>query len=129
MKSRLGDPLMLGLLLLLFTLAYLGQSLIKSGLQGVPFPAQFSVRPVLDFYLECAKSWKIWSGLLAVTAGFAIWISILSRLDLSQALPLLALSYIPWLLIGHFVFNEPMGWNRIVGVLLITGGVALVGWR
>jgi drug/metabolite transporter (DMT)-like permease len=112
--------------LLVLLLGYLGQSLIKYGLRAVGPISLTSPSEILSFFLGCASSWRVVSGAFVVAAGFALWVAFLSRMDISQALPLLACSYVPWLFIGYFFFDEPIGAYRVAGVILITVGVCLV---
>jgi multidrug transporter EmrE-like cation transporter len=65
-----------------------------------------------------------------VIVGFAcyglssiLWLDVLSKLDFSLAFPMVGLTYVFTLLIGRFFFGEAVGWERVVGVSLILGGV------
>ena len=40
--------------------------------------------------------------------------------------PSVSLSYAIVAVIGHWLFNEPFGWQQIAGIVLIMGGVFLV---
>jgi drug/metabolite transporter (DMT)-like permease len=113
---------------LLMMSALVGQSLIKVGLRSLGEFSIASIDSVVSFFLGCARNPHIWLGGLCVGSGFALWMALLSRMDLSQAVPLAAFSYIPWILIGRFVFGEPVGPMRIVGIFLITAGVICVGF-
>jgi drug/metabolite transporter (DMT)-like permease len=44
----------------------------------------------------------------------------------SVAFPSVSLSYAIVAVMGHWLFNEPFGWQQIAGIVLITGGVFLV---
>ena len=119
---------MLNLVIFLVVLscAYAGQSLIKYGLKGVGAFQATSFVDIVYFLVRCSINPWVILGTVIVGCGFLGWISFLSRIDLSQALPLLAFSYIPWLLIGHFFFGEVVDAKRWVGVIFITIGVLLV---
>lgn len=108
--------------------AYIGQSLIKFGLKDIGPFSEYTFSYIFSFVSKCVLSPAIVVGIIVVGIGFLGWIAVLSRLDISQALPLLAVSYVPWLIIGYFFFGEPIDFNRIVGVLLITVGVFLVSF-
>ena len=65
-----------------------------------------------------------------VIVGFAcyglssiLWLDVLSKLDFSLAFPMVGLTYVFTLLIGRFFFGETVGWERILGVVFILGGV------
>jgi multidrug transporter EmrE-like cation transporter len=115
------------LFILVLALGYLGQTLIKKGLSGFGGFDAGSVGSALRFYRLCLRSPEIWSGVVAVGLGFLLWTAFLSRVELSKALPLLAFSYVPWLIIGRIVFGERIPLLRLVGVVLITLGVVCVG--
>ncbi len=53
-------------------------------------------------------------------------ISLFSWADLRFVIPCTASSYALTTMLGEFVLGEHVHWARWVGVLLITGGVALV---
>ena len=55
-----------------------------------------------------------------------LWLQVLSKLDISVAFPLVSLTYVATLILGRFLFNEPVNLCRIVGVLLICSGVFFV---
>lgn len=65
-----------------------------------------------------------------VIVGFALyglssvlWLDVLSKLDFSLAFPMVGLTYVFTLLIGRFFFGETIGWERILGVAFILGGI------
>jgi drug/metabolite transporter (DMT)-like permease len=107
--------------------AYVGQTAIKYVLNRIQTIGAFNLGQIARFYRACFSAPLFWLGLATVVIGFLLWIVFLSRMDLSQAMPMLALSYIPWLLIGRFVFGEELSYQRVGGVVLIIIGVFLVG--
>ena len=70
-----------------------------------------------------------WAGLGCTGLAAVLWLAVLSRLELSLAYPLLSLSYVLMLFAAHWLYREPIGWARLLGVALICCGVALLGWR
>jgi drug/metabolite transporter (DMT)-like permease len=59
--------------------------------------------------------------------GFVIWLIVLSKLDLSFAYPILALSYSLVPLLSMWTFGENIPPMRWVGIAIICLGVAVVG--
>jgi len=106
---------------------YAGQSLIKIGLREVGGFSFRSVGAAVRFYVSCLHNPYVWMGFVCVGIGFAMWLAFFSRLDFSQALLMIAISYLPLLLVGRFVFHEKIGSLRILGAILITVGVICVG--
>jgi drug/metabolite transporter (DMT)-like permease len=59
--------------------------------------------------------------------GFVIWLVVLSRLDLSLAYPILALSYFLVPLLSWLLFGEHIPAMRWCGIGIICVGVCIVG--
>ncbi|MEH2380969.1 MAG: EamA family transporter [Nostoc sp.] len=68
-------------------------------------------------------------GLLFYALGALAYILLLTRVNLSIAAPSASLVYVFSVLLGYFVFKEPIPITRIVGLSLIIGGVILVVWK
>jgi drug/metabolite transporter (DMT)-like permease len=67
---------------------------------------------------------------LAVTLyflGFAVWLIVLSKLDLSYAYPILALSYCLVPVLSAYIFGERISAMRWAGIGIICLGVTVVG--
>lgn len=103
-------------------LGFTGQTLIKSGLNQ----AALEGRTGIDWAVHAYLNLRVISGALTVGLGFLLWVAVLSRLEMSQAMPLLAVSYVPWLLIARWVLHEPVSPAQWIGVALISAGVFLV---
>jgi drug/metabolite transporter (DMT)-like permease len=85
---------------------------------------QMSAHP--DAWLS--YSW-ILCGLGIYAVGTCFWALCLGYLDLSYAYPFTGLTYVLVLGISWLLFHESMSWQRVVGVLLICAGVALIPAR
>lgn len=68
----------------------------------------------------------LWLGLLSVLATFIIWSSLLSKIDLSVAVPICSFSYILIPLASILFLHEKVSLFRWSGVLFILLGVAFV---
>lgn len=124
-RTSMSDILIVMLVLIC---GYVGQTLIKSGLGQVGSFQFGAPAQMAGFFVRCARTPQIWVGVMTVGVGFLVWMALLSRLDLSQALPMLAVSYVPWLLIGRYYLGERVSAMRIVGVTLIVIGVLCMGY-
>lgn len=76
--------------------------------------------------------WRTFTN-LTVLAGFSLsfaasifWISVLSRVPLSYAYPMLSLSYAVVVFLSWLIFKEDVSTLRIVGVAVVCLGVLLV---
>jgi drug/metabolite transporter (DMT)-like permease len=112
------------LLVFVTTLAFgfVGQTLIKSGLNH----AALGDRTGLDWAIHAYLNTRVIAGTFTVGVGFLLWVVVLSRLDLSQAMPLLALTYVPWLIIARWVLREEVTVPQWIGVGLVSVGVFLI---
>ena len=66
------------------------------------------------------------AAIVAEIVCFAIWMSVLSELDLSKAFPLSAISYVLIMGVAWLAFGEPLPLLRLAGSLLILVGVWLI---
>ena len=65
-------------------------------------------------------------GLAIYLFGALFYIFALRKIPVSIALPSVAASYALIAVIAHILWNEPLGWPQIGGILLISGGVLLL---
>ena len=68
----------------------------------------------------------LWLGLFSVLCMFISWSTVLSRIDLSVAIPVCSFSYITIPLISMLVFHETVSLVRWLGIGLILVGVIFV---
>jgi undecaprenyl phosphate-alpha-L-ara4N flippase subunit ArnE len=69
----------------------------------------------------------------ATMVGFALYlfaaicyILALRKIPVSTAFPSVAASYAVVAALAHFLWNEPLGWPQIAGIVLICSGVLLI---
>ena len=100
-----------------------GNTLLSRGLhhRGGHISSSF-----MHYAYAVANPWAI-AGVLLLACWMIANLSLLSRADLSYALPVTgSLSYIGVALVGHFLLGEPVSWVHWLGVGVITLGVLLV---
>lgn len=68
----------------------------------------------------------LWAGLLVVVTVFTLWSMILSKIDLSVAVPIASFSYILVPLVSIVFLHEQITALRWVGVFFVLVGVVLV---
>lgn len=103
-----------------------GQVLIKwqamyAGSLPLSWPNRFTF-----FFRLLLNPWIIAGLLSAVVAAFA-WILAMTRLPLSVAYPFVSLTYPLVFCLGWLLFGESLSGWRILGVLFILVGVAVIG--
>jgi len=80
----------------------------------------------LIFARTMLSSGFLWIGLLSVLATFIIWSTILSKIDLSVAVPIASSSYIMVPLVSIIFLGEKVTALRWLGILFIIAGVIFV---
>lgn len=65
-------------------------------------------------------------GALLYAASLALWLVVLSRLELSRAYPMVSLGYLVTFVLGSLLFQESIAPAKIGGLLMIMAGVALL---
>ncbi len=119
----------LKILLLLITSDILETAIHFFFKKGALAEAQFSVVDMpsaLVFLKAVFSSPFLWAGLLTVVAVFVIWSTILSKIDLSVAVPIASFSYILVPVVSVIFLHEQISALRWMGILLILAGVILV---
>jgi multidrug transporter EmrE-like cation transporter len=65
-------------------------------------------------------------GLLLYGLGTLLWLSALGQVDVSQAYPFVGVGFVLTSLLGYLFFGDHLGLHRIVGMLIVIGGVIIV---
>lgn len=115
--------LVLSLLLIAISLTVSGELLLKAGVNRV---GEFS--PSLTVVMRTFTEWRVILGFGLIFAGSLFWLGVISRVDFSLAYPLLALSYVVSMIPAHFLLNETITANRVVGAIIIIVGVVVITW-
>ena len=100
-----------------------GQFFLKSGALklGVLSSTNF-----LSHVLRIATIPELIFGLTFYAMAAVLYILLLTRINLSVLGPAVALQYVFTMMMGHFLFHEPLPLSRLAGVALIIGGVVLL---
>ncbi len=79
-----------------------------------------------EFFKVTFASPFLWLGLFTVVVVFIIWSTVLTKIDLSVAVPIASFSYILVPLVSIIFLHEQITTLRWVGILLILSGVIFV---
>jgi drug/metabolite transporter (DMT)-like permease len=69
----------------------------------------------------------IWIGITSYIIEFITWLVFLSLVPLSDGVMLGSINIVVILIAGRLFFNEKLTSNRLIGVILISLGVTIVG--
>jgi len=111
----------LALLLVAIALGAIGQVLLKSGLR------QLGEHPAPLLVLRSiVTNRRIFSGFACYGFSSLLYIVALSRLDLSYAYPMIAVSYVMVAVLAWRFLDEPIPPLRIVGLAVVIVGVVIL---
>ncbi len=117
--------LTLALILATVTASACAQLALKLGMKSQPVAVAVSAGG-RDLFLAVASSPLVWTGLTIYGVSIAVWLWILSKVDLSLAYPFVGVSFIVVMLFGVFLLHETVTPLRMVGTVLIAVGCMLV---
>lgn len=103
-----------------------GQLCLKAGMDQIGALTAGSISAVAQTALRVATTPLIFAGLSFYVLGSAFWLLVLSKLDLSLAYPMLALTYVLIPLAAQFILGEQVPTLRWLGVGVIFVGVIIV---
>ncbi len=73
-----------------------------------------------------ARPW-LWLGSACYCIEFLVWVAFLSFVPLGRGVLLGSINIVIIMIAGRFLFNERMTRMRVIGIALVTLGVAIVG--
>ena len=125
-KKKLSLLYSILLILLSISIAVGGQLLLKIGINRIGINDFSSLSSLGGFFLGIVKSPLVLIGLFLYVISAAIWMVILSTVDLSFAYPFLGITYVLILVVSRFVLKEDVNPLRWIGALIITAGVVVL---
>jgi multidrug transporter EmrE-like cation transporter len=81
---------------------------------------------ILNIVMAVISSTLVLCGLTSFGVSVIAWLYVLSKMDVSQAYPAVALGIAITALGGFLLFGEPINGMRVVGIAVIVIGVAMV---
>lgn len=114
------------LILLSISIAVGGQLLIKIGINRIGIVNLGSMDALKQLFLGVIKNPLVITGLFLYVISAAVWLIVLSAVDLSFAYPFLGFTYVMVLVISKFILKEDVSPIRWVGALIITIGVVVI---
>lgn len=115
------------LILVSVSLSAVAQIALKFGMSGAKIQSllqQEGLAAGLFAYIFTNPS--VLAGLGMYILGAMLWLFVLARLDVSMAYPFIGLGFIITMALGALVLGETLTVGRVVGTLLVAGGVVLI---
>lgn len=117
-----------GLIAASVLIAVAGQYMLKWGMaRAVPDGAQGLGQMLTgSYFVRLVTTWQVPFALALYALGAFLWMAVLSRFNVSVAMPFLATSYIIVLLADWALGRVQPQWYTWAGTLLVAVGVVLV---
>jgi len=126
MRNRNLTLKIIGLLVFSDILETFSQFCFKKGALSINTLQASSLAQAFTFILGMFSSIYLWLGLFSVLLTFILWSSVLSKIDLSVAVPIASFSYILVPLTSIIFLHEKVDILRWMGIFLILVGVIAV---
>jgi drug/metabolite transporter (DMT)-like permease len=125
-KTRLTLTKTILLILLSIGIAVGGQILLKIGMNKIGPIDIGSASSLGHLFTGIIKSPTVLVGLFLYVISAALWLIIISAVDLSFAYPFIGLTYVLVLLVSKFILKEDVNPIRWIGTAIITVGVIVI---
>jgi drug/metabolite transporter (DMT)-like permease len=103
-----------------------GETFFSYGMRRFGAMDWTSPRRWLDLLFVVARNPYVLTGVFFAAGFFFLYLTALSWVDLSFAMPLTALSFLFATLFARFALKEDVSWYRWAGTLIIVAGISLV---
>jgi drug/metabolite transporter (DMT)-like permease len=114
------------LILLSISIAVAGQLMLKIGIDRIGVNGFGSMKALISFFSGIIRSPMVLTGLFLYFISAAIWLVILSMVDLSFAYPFIGFTYVMVLVLSKFILKEEVNPIRWAGAFIITVGVVII---
>lgn len=118
------NTLVIAILSIAFSVA--AQFSLKAGMSGEGVKEILAQPFTIGTALAMLTDKYVLGGFLLYGLGAVVWLGVLSKWDVSKAYPLVGLGFVFTVAIG-FMVGEQVTMPRVIGVVLISAGVVLVG--
>ncbi len=106
-------------------LSVVGQLLLKKGMNRVGHVSLLNTGMLKTVFRMLTNFYVIVGGVVFV-ASLALWLVVLSKLDISYAYPIVGINYVAIALSSKIFFKEKVSLYRWVSIFVICVGVVLV---
>lgn len=111
------------LILLSVLLNCAAQLLIR---KGMLIEGEVGMQNMLSHIGSMITNVWLWSAMICYALSIFLWMSVLSKVEVSYAYPFLSVGYVVSAVAGYALFNENLSPIRIAGIIIICIGVILI---
>ena len=113
-------------ILISVAMSALAQIILKTGMSNLGIGASMAARRWGEAAWQVATNPWVMLGLSMYFLSALVWLMVLARVQVSFAYPFVGIGFILTMLMGWLVMGDAMSMQRVVGTLLIAGGVVLI---
>lgn len=111
------------LILLSVLLNCAAQLLIR---KGMLIEGEVGMQTMLSHVGSMLTNLWLWGAMFCYAVSILLWMSVLSKVEVSYAYPFLSVGYVLSAVAGYAFFNENISPIRIIGIVVICIGVILI---
>ena len=111
------------LILLSVLLNCAAQLLIR---KGMLIEGEVGMQNMLSHVGSMITNIWLWGAMICYALSIFLWMSVLSKVEVSYAYPFLSVGYVVSAVAGYALFNENLSPIRIAGIIVICIGVILI---
>ena len=104
-----------------------GELFLKRGMNEIGVLDFTSLGSIIPTFTKMAFNYNLWIGFAGFIGGSVFWLSVISRVPLSLAYPMLAVGYVVIAVESWIFLDEGFHPLRLIGSIVVGIGVALVG--
>lgn len=104
-----------------------GELFLKRGMTQVGVLDFTATDTLIPMFIKIFKNPNIWVGFIGFGLGSIFWLSVISRVPLSLAYPMLGLMYVIIVVESWIFLGEGLHPLRVIGSIIVGIGVAIVG--
>jgi drug/metabolite transporter (DMT)-like permease len=116
----------IALIIISIAIAAAGQLCLKAGMNEVGRITSEAFTSPFGTFVRVARVPMVWLGLFLYGLSAVSWMTVLSRVDLSFAYPMVGFSYVVVLLFSALLLGEQVSPLRWLGTLIIVAGIVLI---
>jgi len=100
-----------------------GQIVLKWRMNGIGALPEGGVSDKIIFLIKVLFDPWVFSGFFAAFIASFFWMAAMTKFDISYAYPFMSGSFVLVFLLSVLLFNEPITWQKVTGLLLIIAGI------
>lgn len=104
----------------------LAQIALKYGMSSLAVQRSMKTGLPVEIVTNIASSPMVLLGMGLYFASMVIWLFVLSKVEVSYAYPFVALGFVFTALLGRLLFHDEFSIYKVIGTLLIVGGVVVM---